>query len=529
MTTTRLDIPGYRDIAEVNRGGFATIYRAMQATFEREVAIKVLTGVTDESSLRRFRRECTAIGSLSGHPNIVTVYEAGATDDGRLYMVMEFLHGGSLADQLAARGPFGPAEVLDLGARIAGAVESAHRAGIIHGDLKPENILLSRLGEPKVADFGLAFLPDGHTSMSGGLTGTIAHAAPEVLGGDPPTVAADVYSVTSTLYCLLAGRPPFTPAGEASIVSILGRVAREPPPDLRPLAVPEDLCRVLEQGLAKAPADRQRDLAQFGRQLQAVQAQLGHPITPLPIESPESQPPPAPARRAAPTPHARRRRISPSAVAVVAGLAVVLALLQVALPSEKPLPVLYQDNFDAGQNWYEHDDEGAKLAYDQGAYRILVKRPHQVVLSDTSFRGGVYGEPLTALTDVSVRVRAQAVTPGAVFGLFCRSTPKGERYQAVLRTDGETLLLKSVAGGLQTLATARVPGMGEGAFVSLRLDCTGRNTAHLSLFADDRRVVEATDVEAIVSGSVGMMASAEEPPADVRFEDFVLLGRRLGA
>jgi hypothetical protein len=529
MTTTGLEIAGYSDISEVSRGGFATIYRAVQATFEREVAIKVLTGPADESAVRRFHRECTAIGSLSGHPNIVTVYEAGATDDGRLYMVMEFLHGGSLADQLAGRGPFAPTEVVDLGARIAGAVESAHRAGIVHGDLKPENILLSRLGEPKVADFGLAFLADGHMSTSGGLTGTIVHAAPEVLSGDRPTVASDIYSLASTLSCLLAGRPPFAPAGEASIVSILGRITRDPPPDLRPRGVPADICRVIEQGLAKAPADRQQNLAQFGRQLQAVQAQLGHTITPLPIESPEPQRPAAPATRTTPTPRARRRRIGPSMAVVVALLAFVVAAAQLALRAEKPLPVLYQDNFDAGQNWYEHDDDGATLAYDQGAYRILVKRAQGLILSDTSFRGGVYGEPLTALTDVSVRVRARAATPGAVFGLFCRSTVNGDRYQAVLRTDGEALLLKSAGGQVQTLARERTAAFGEGAYTDLRLDCTGRSTAHLSLFAGDLRVAEAEDPDAIVSGSVGMLAGAEEPPADVRFEDFVLLGRRQGA
>ena len=529
MTTTGLDIAGYTDITEITRGGFATIYRAMQATFGREVAIKVLTGSADESSLRRFRRECTAIGSLSGHPNIVTVYEAGATDDGRLYMVMELLHGGSLADRLAERGPFTPADVLDLGARIAGAVESAHRAGIIHGDLKPENILLSRLGEPKVADFGLAFLPDGHASMSGGLTGTIAHAAPEVLAGDRPTTASDIYSLASALFCLLSGRPPFAPGGDAGIVAILGRIARDPPSDLRPLGVPDDLCRILEQGLAKAPGDRQHDLAQFGRQLQAVQAQLGHPITPLPIEAPETLPPPAPAPRAAATPHARRRRIAPSAVAVVAGIAVVLALVQLSLRGQQPLPVLYQDNFDAGQNWYEHDDPGAKLAYDEGAYRIVVKRPHEVVMSDTSFRGGVYGEPLTNLTDVSVQVRAQPVTAGAVFGLFCRSAPRGVSYQAVLRTDGEALLLKSGAGEVQTLARARVNAISEGTFVNLRLDCIGAGTVRVTLFADGRPVVGAMDDDAIPTGSVGMMASVEEPPAEVLFEDFVLRGRRQGA
>jgi serine/threonine protein kinase len=529
MTTTGFEIAGYTDISEVNRGGFSTIYRARQATFAREVAIKVLAGPADESSLRRFRRECAAIGALSGHPNIVTVYEAGATEDGRLYIVMEFVHGGSLADQLAARGPFSPAEVAELGARIAGAVESAHRARILHGDLKPENILLSRLGEPKVADFGLAFLPDTQASMSGGLTGTIAHAAPEVLAGDTPTVAADVYSLASTLFCLLAGRPPFTPAGEASIVSILGRVARDPAPDLRPLGVPDELCRILEQGLAKAPGDRQHDVAQFGRQLQAVQAQLGLPITPLPIESVEPQPLPVPDPRVAPTPRPRRRRIPPLAPAVLAAVVLVAVLALSALRSEKPLPVLYQDNFDAGQNWYEHDDDGAALAYDQGAYRIRIKRASQVVMSDTSFRGGVYGEPLTDLTDVSVRVRAQSATPGAVFGLFCRSTSEHGGYQAVVRTDGEALLLKSTAEGVQNLASARVPGVGDGSYARLRLDCRGGATAHLSLFVDDRPVIQAKDPDALTSGSVGMMASAAQPPADVVFEDFVLYGRRRSA
>ena len=241
MPPADLGIAGYCDAYELPRGGFATIYRARQATFEREVAIKLLSGAVDETSVRRFRRECAAIGALSGHPNIVTVYDAGTTDDSRLYIVMELVHGGSLADQLVRRGVLDVQDVLDFGVRIAGAVESAHRAGILHRDLKPENILLSKLGEPKVADFGLAQFPGTDHSTSHGLTGTIVHAAPEVLAGDDASVASDVYSLASTLFTLLAGRPPFDPPGDASLVSILARITDDPPPDLRSRGVPDEL------------------------------------------------------------------------------------------------------------------------------------------------------------------------------------------------------------------------------------------------------------------------------------------------
>ena len=532
MTSTDLEISGYEAIAELSRGSFATIYRAWQPTFEREVAIKVLSGKVDASSSDRFQRECAAIGALSGHPNIVTVYEAGATVDGRLYIVMELLHGGSLADQLASRGPFDIAEVLDFGGRIAGAVESAHRADILHRDLKPENILLSRLGEPKVADFGLAQLASSAVLGSAGLTGTIVHAAPEVLAGEPATAASDLYSLSSTLFCLLSGRPPFAPTGEPSLVSLVNRIATEAPPDLRSRGVPDDLCRVLEQGLAKAPADRQHDAAQFGRQIQAVQAALGHPITRLPIESVGPRPAVPPAGQPARTPRPRRRlarRIRIAGAAALGAAAVVLVAIPLLAQRATPLPVLYRDNFDGGDNWYEHDDETARLAYDQGRYRIEVKRPQGLVLSDTSFRGGVFGEPLTTLGDVSVRVRAQANVSGSVFGLFCRYGSTGDSYQAVIRSDGEVLILKSQpTAGIKALAHGRVDDMATGREVDLRLDCRGGGTTHITFFADGGQVAEAIDRDPILPGSVGMLVSAEGPRADVAFDDFVLSGRPRG-
>ncbi len=423
------------------------------------------------------------------------------------------------------------AEVLDFGGRVAGAVESAHQAGILHGDLKPENILLSRHGEPKVGDFGLAQLASSALPHSGGLNGTIAHAAPEVLAGERPTVASDLYSLSSTLFCLLSGRPPFAPAEESSLVSLVGRITSDPPPDLRAHGVPEDLCRILDQGLAKAPADRQHDVAQFGRQLQAVQAALGQAITRLPIESAGARPQVGPSGLQARTPRVRRsraRRLRLAGAAVLGGAAIMAVVIPLTADRASPLPALYQDNFDGGSNWYEHDDDVATLAYDAGRYRMVAKRPGDVIFSDTSFRGGTYGEPLTMLTDVSVRVRAMPTTPGSVFGLFCRHGPANEHYEAVVRTDGEVLILKAGApDDLATLAQGRVDDVAAGQEVSLRLDCTGGGTARIAIYADDRMVAEVEDHDPIPYGSVGILVSTEIAPGEVLFEDFSLYGRRL--
>jgi len=333
-----------------------------------------------------------------------------------------------------------------------------------------------------VADFGLAHLPDGSATGAGGLTGTIVHAAPEVLNGSPPTRASDIYSLASTLYCLLVGRPPFVTSSEPTLASLLLAASGDPPPDLRPRGVPDELCRVLEQGLAKAPGDRQHDVGQFGRQLQASQAALGQQISRLPIESADVPAPVPTTARGVPTPRAsgRRRWVGLSMAVLIVVAAAVLVVLARTRDGTAALPVLYQDNFDGGQNWYEHDDDGARLAYDSGAYRIVVKRAHEVVFSDTSFRGGTYGEPLTALTDVSVRARVQPVTPGAIFGIFCRAAPNGDRYQAVVRSDGEALLLKTTAADVRTLATGRVAGVEAGRYISMRLDCTGGRRTQLA-------------------------------------------------
>lgn len=188
------------------------MYRARQSAFDRDVAIKVMSVSDDDAAAERFAVECSAIGALSGHPNIVTVYETGTTDDGLPYIVMELLPGGSLGDRLHARGPLDWKEVASLGVKLGGALESAHRAGVLHRDVKPENVLLSRFGDAKLADFGMACFRLADDEADTRVT-TLAHAAPEVVAGGRATPSADIYSLASTLHTLLSGRAPFVADG----------------------------------------------------------------------------------------------------------------------------------------------------------------------------------------------------------------------------------------------------------------------------------------------------------------------------
>ncbi|HEX3394159.1 MAG TPA: serine/threonine-protein kinase, partial [Acidimicrobiales bacterium] len=340
--------------------------------FDRDVAIKVITVPNDAQVLERFTRECTAIGALSGHPNIVTVYETGTTEDGLPYIVMELLAGGSLRDRLVADGPLDWPRVASMGVKIAGALESAHSAGVVHGDVKPENVLLSRFGDVKLSDFGSALI--GHPGAEGpGAVATLAHAAPETLAGRTPTPRSDLYALASTLHSLLSGRPPFLGAHDRDWVRVAADIASAPPPDLRSLGVPADLCTVLEGALAKDPNDRPTDAAQFGRQLQAVEGTNDLTITNLPIEldSPQTRFRPAPQigrpRRRRLKAFSRANRKAPWVQLI--GLALVLgALVNIVRPggggASVGLVPIYTDNFDAGSGWYEHNGDAATLGYD---------------------------------------------------------------------------------------------------------------------------------------------------------------------
>ena len=287
-----MEISGYTNLEEIGRGGYAVVYRAHQAQFGRQVAIKVLTnpgfGETDRA---RFEREALAMGRLSWHPNIVVVHETGTTDAGLPYLVEEFVEGGSLGDTLRTSGPLDPAAAVADVIQLCAAVQTAHEADLLHRDIKPDNALVDAFGRIKLADFGIAAVTGSTLTATGMVTATIAHAAPEVLNGGRATFPSDVYSLGSTLYELLAGMPAFVRDTDESIVPLVLRVTADTVPDLRAQGVPAPIAEAVESAMAKDPADRPPTALAFGRELQSAQQVLGLKVTELAVRGGAAPPP----------------------------------------------------------------------------------------------------------------------------------------------------------------------------------------------------------------------------------------------
>lgn len=275
------DIPGLSDLVQIGQGGNGIVYRAGQAQLRRVVAVKILATRLDELSAQRFALEGQALGSVSGHPNIVPIYAADTTADGRPYLVMMLCENGSLDDRLRRDGAQPVPAVLDLGVRMCGALQTAHDAGLLHRDIKPGNILFDSYDVPRLADFGQARMADTNLTRTGDVVATPGYAAPEVLTGERATVRSDVYSLAATLAAALLGHGPFHRDDDESIAAILLRVIQDPPPDLRQHGVPDALATQLEKALDKTPGRRQMSAGELGRRLQDVQRALALAVTPM--------------------------------------------------------------------------------------------------------------------------------------------------------------------------------------------------------------------------------------------------------
>jgi serine/threonine protein kinase len=285
------EIDGVVDLHEIGRGGFGVVYRGTETEFGREVAVKVLLPSLDERSLKRFERERRAMGSVSGHPNIVTVYRGGTTPNDQPYLVMEYLRGGSLAERLDGDGRLDWRTAATIGAKLADALSVAHRAGVLHRDVKPGNIFMSASDVPKLGDFGIARLDDGQDSRTGSITASVAHAPPEIIDGKRGDERSDLYSLGSTIYSLLMGHAPFSYEPVSGLASLIGRITTEEPRAL-PLADEADQFQAtLMKALSKDPADRQETVAQFGAQLLQSLDYTPPAPTPEPPTQPAAVPP----------------------------------------------------------------------------------------------------------------------------------------------------------------------------------------------------------------------------------------------
>jgi tetratricopeptide (TPR) repeat protein len=267
----RLRLPDrYQEIGLVARGGMASVWAVRDRTLDREVAVKLLAErfARDEVAVRRFKREARAAARLSGHPNVVTIYDVGqrpATDEapfGRPYIVMEFLAGGTVADAARPRG-VEPEEVVGWLHGAAAALDHAHARGVVHRDVKLSNCLLDDHRMLHVADFGIASLGTEDTlTATGYLLGTAAYLAPERALGQPATPASDRYSLAVCAYELLAGRRPFL-AEEPTSLARQQIEASAAPASSHNRRLPQALDAVLERGMAKDPERRWPSAAAF--------------------------------------------------------------------------------------------------------------------------------------------------------------------------------------------------------------------------------------------------------------------------
>jgi hypothetical protein len=250
-------VPGYEIMDELGRGGMAVVYRAVQLSLQRPVALKMILSGAQASAaeVARFRIEAEAVARVR-HPHIVQIFEVGAYERWP-YLALELLEGGSLAALLKTT-TFAPRAAAALVEKLARAVDAAHQQDIVHRDLKPGNVLLTKEGEPKIGDFGLAKRLDSDAALtrSGALIGTPSYMAPEQAEGrgrvGPP---ADIYALGAILYELLTGRPPFL--GENS-VDVIHRVLSDEPIAPRKLVagVPRDLETICLKCLEKDPRRR---------------------------------------------------------------------------------------------------------------------------------------------------------------------------------------------------------------------------------------------------------------------------------
>ncbi|MGW6374991.1 protein kinase domain-containing protein [Rhodococcus sp. NPDC055112] len=288
--TSELAAAGFSHATEIGHGGFGIVYRCTETTLDRTVAVKVLTAGLDEENLTRFFREQRAMGRLTGHPNIVNVLQVGTTATGHPYLVMPYHPRRSLDMRIRDHGPVPLEQALQLGVRLAGAVESANRIGILHRDIKPANVILTDYGEPALADFGIAHIPDefepatGTGTGTGTLTATPAYTAPEVLGGGPPSAAADVYGLGATVFCALAGHAAFEARSGEEAVAQFVRSTTQPVPDLRELDVPDDVAAAVERAMSADP-DARPTAAELGDVLREIQFRHGLPVDEMALKS----------------------------------------------------------------------------------------------------------------------------------------------------------------------------------------------------------------------------------------------------
>lgn len=272
-------LAGYEIESLLGQGGFGVVFRAFDRELNRPVAIKVLAPhlATVGTARRRFVREAQAAAAVA-HPNVVPIH-AVCTDAPYPFLVMSFIPGRSLQEQVRHQGPLEPKAIARIGQQVAAGLAAAHRQGLVHRDIKPANILLENgLDRALITDFGLARAADDAISQTGWLAGTPHYMSPEQAASGDLDGRSDLFSLGSVLYFIATGREPFR---GTQPLAIMNQIAHQKPQPVRSVNsdIPQVLAQVIERLLEKKPADRFQSAAELSDFLEQYVAYLHQPET----------------------------------------------------------------------------------------------------------------------------------------------------------------------------------------------------------------------------------------------------------
>ncbi len=273
-------IGNYRILSKLGHGGMGSVFKAVQLSLQREVALKVMAGrlARRQEWIDRFLAEARSMASIH-HPHVLICFDAG-NDKGKLYLAMELMHGGDLVRLLRARDGRVPVdEALRIIRDCASGLEAVARAGLIHRDIKPGNIFLDHDGAAKLGDLGLACLAEAHAeeaaAADGRPIGTPAFMSPEQARGDEDLdIRTDIYALGATLFALLTGQPPF---GGKNSFAVIAKVLKDPPPDPRVIVpgIPAEVAEVTRRCMAKERDERPRTPADLRRLIEEAARAIG--------------------------------------------------------------------------------------------------------------------------------------------------------------------------------------------------------------------------------------------------------------
>ncbi|MBN2714858.1 MAG: protein kinase, partial [Deltaproteobacteria bacterium] len=286
---------GHRFVVQkkIGEGGMGVVYKGIQTGIERPVALKLLHReyARDANLLERFKNEA-ATASMLTHPNTVTIFDFGSTDDGSLYIAMEFLEGTELSQLIKSEGALPWERTCDIAIQICRSLDEAHNNRIIHRDLKPDNVMLSSRGTQtdvvKVLDFGIAKIKNREDQMqltaAGEIFGTPEYMSPEQIKGEQLTPASDIYSLGVILYHMLTGTLPFTAPQPMAL--LVKHLTDEPPPFSQAnsmISVPSQLETLVMMSLSKSMKERPQSMAEIADFLKKLVATHRQPV--IQIES----------------------------------------------------------------------------------------------------------------------------------------------------------------------------------------------------------------------------------------------------